>query len=178
MRPASSGSTTRNSQMMTPVKARAAPGIRKAQPQPQDRQAAATAEPRMLPVRLQGRQGLSARLHQPQEGSHAHRLLQQEWGASQVSQCPHPATYLKPFRALHLGTQSFQTVRMLQVIPVGSPMIAPLLPLPYQLAITATTHGQPVACMKPAHTPRLSKVDTASAQPRAYIQGRIIRGIG
>lgn len=28
-------------------------------------------------------------------------------------------------------------------------MTAPLLPFPYQFAITATTLGQPVACMKP-----------------------------
>ena len=35
---------------MTPANAREAPGIRKAQPQPQDRQAAATADPTMLPT--------------------------------------------------------------------------------------------------------------------------------
>lgn len=31
-----------------------------------------------------------------------------------------------------------------------TPIIMPRFPLPYQLAMTATTLGHPVACMKPA----------------------------
>lgn len=50
MRPASSGSTTRKSQMMSPMPARAAPGTTKAHPQPHCRQAAATTDPKMLPT--------------------------------------------------------------------------------------------------------------------------------
>ncbi len=50
MSPASSGSTTRNNHTTTPADARAAPGIRKAHPQPHDKQAAATAEPKIFPT--------------------------------------------------------------------------------------------------------------------------------
>ena len=59
--------------MMTPVKARAAPGIRKAQPQPQDRQAAATAEPRMLPREVCAFQMPAGRCSEPEELSQACR---------------------------------------------------------------------------------------------------------
>lgn len=67
----------------------------------------------------------------------------------------HTLKYLSRPRTLDVDPSTKAVAEHTSILPklvcaFQRPMMRPLLPLPYQLAMMATTEGHPLACTKPA----------------------------